>query len=1345
MASKLTKRNIQAFDGEKYTVWKFRVKSLLAELNVREVVDNDIPDIITDKWRKKDSMAKSIIIEYLSDSFLSFAKDSIFAKDIFQRLDAIYERRSLATQLALRKQLLSLKLQGEVTLLQHFTNFDAIIADLIAAGASLDEMDKISHLLLTLPSVYDGIATALETLGNDNLTLAFVKTRLLDHEVKLRTEDRSNTTLKVLHAGETLSTVKSSRGKTTQKGWKSRKHFKKQKWQPNFFSQKKYGHKSQFKLSKVVCEQCGRNNHKIKDCYYYKRMHQQDNQAQNLKTVQSNIAEADGFAFMMENIHSIQRTNINEIIFLLDSGATDHIVNREDFFSSSSVLSPSMRISVAKTGQSITAIKRGTIQVVTNLGIPGTLEDVLYAPDAAFNLLSVRRIQEKGMRIIFDTEGVTVENGKKEIILKGKPLKGLYGVVFTLNRNLVNRSHINMTKINNFKLWHERLGHISNTKFNKIKHQKLFEDVLDLDDIKPTNEICEACIYGKQARLPFNKFKNKTHVKRPLFIIHTDVCGPITPPTVNNKNYFVIFIDEFTHYTATYLLTYKSEVLNIFRDFVAKSETFFNLKIVNLYCDNGGEYVNNDFKEFCSKKGIMFHFTVPYTPQQNGVAERMNRTITEKARAMINAADLDKQFWGEAVLTATYLINLTPTKAVASSKTPFELWHNKKPRLSHLRVFGSTIYVHLKTRSNKFDDKSVKGILVGYEPNGYKIWNIETEKFLTARDVIVDETNFKTSRPRLSKEVGPPKRVPITNNQTCDVNTENIQIPESSKSLLPEVISQDSNKEQPELRRSDRLKNRPQLFYKENQNDEFDSYAANTQAVIYSVPKSFQEIKERDDQTQWELAIKDELNSLLINDTWKIVSKPLNKNIVTCKWVFILKNDESGNPTKYKARLVARGFSQKYSVDYDEIFAPVARISTFRFLLAFANQFDLLIHQMDVKSAFLNGILHEEIYMQIPEGVEAGNNQVCKLNKSIYGLKQSSRCWYERFDSIMKEKGFKNSLADNCLYYLDKGVINKNIYLLLYVDDIIIVTYEQDSMFRFKQYLHSCFRMTDLNEIKIFLGISVERNEETISINQITYLKNVLQKFGMSDCKSIDTPLPLKVEYDALSSDEFFDAPCKNLIGCLMYAMLSTRPDLCFSINFLSRYQSKNTKGLWKYLKRVLRYVKGTLELKLTYAKSEYKNMLIGYVDADWGNDELDRKSTTGYLFRVFDKCTITWNTRRQNSIATSSTEAEYIALFEGVKEAMWLKSLLSSINLNTTEAIVICEDNTGCISIANNPTHHKRSKHIDIKYHFTRDLIQKGYISLKYLSTGNQLADIFTKSVTASKLMEIRFAIGLH
>lgn len=247
----------------------------------------------------------------------------------------------------------------------------------------------------------------------------------------------------------------------------------------------------------------------------------------------------------------------------------------------------------------------------------------------------------------------------------------------------------------------------------------------------------------------------------------------------------------------------------------------------------------------------------------------------------------------------------------------------------------------------------------------------------------------------------------------------------------------------------------------------------------------------------------------------------------------------------------------------------------------------------------------------------------------------------------------------------------------------------------------------------------------------------------MSDCKPIDTPLPLKIDFEALNSNEYYDAPCKNLIGCLMYAMLSTRPDLCFPVNFLSRFQTKNSKELWKLLKRVLRYIKGTIDLKLTYyKKSEYNDMLIGYVDADWGGNELDRKSTSGYLFKLFDNCTIT---RRQNTIAVSSMEAEYIALFEGIKEAMCLKALLFSINISIPKPIVIFEDNMSCISIANNPTNHKRSKHIDIKYHFSRDMILKGYISLTYLSTGNQLADVMTKPATASKLNTININIGLQ
>lgn len=298
-------------------------------------------------------------------------------------------------------------------------------------------------------------------------------------------------------------------------------------------------------------------------------------------------------------------------------------------------------------------------------------------------------------------------------------------------------------------------------------------------------------------------------------------------------------------------------------------------------------------------------------------------------------------------------------------------------------------------------------------------------------------------------------------------------------------------------------------------------------------------------------------------------------------------------------------------------------------------------------------------------------------------------------------------------------------------------------MKNFKLYLKNQFEMVDMDEIRLFLGINVQRRHNEISIDQTIYLENVLKRFNMSDCNPVNTPLPVKLDSEALNSNEVFEAPSRNLIGCLMYAMQCTRPDLCTAINFLSRYQNKNNKELWQNLKRVLRYIKGTIKLKLTYSKSLNIESLVGYVDADWGGNETDRRSTTGYMFKLFGNL-VSWNTKRQNSVAASSTEAEYMALFEAVRETLWIKSLLQSIDYEIKGSIVIFEDNQSCISIANNPAFHKRSKHIDIKYHFTREQIENNTIIIKYISTDNQLADIFTKQLPSPKFNEIIFKIGL-
>lgn len=284
--------------------------------------------------------------------------------------------------------------------------------------------------------------------------------------------------------------------------------------------------------------------------------------------------------------------------------------------------------------------------------------------------------------------------------------------------------------------------------------------------------------------------------------------------------------------------------------------------------------------------------------------------------------------------------------------------------------------------------------------------------------VIVDEINFKVSRPSFEKEAD--NKAPIIKTQTSEISDDghgHSEIPTSTN--LDSSKTENNNKNSVgEFRSSDRLKNRLPVSYVENDDDEFLPYVLSAQNVLNSLPKCYSDIQHRTDKHEWEMAIKDELKSIDINKTWTIVNKPLNKNIISCKWVFTLKSDKYGNPVKYKARLVARGFSRKYPDDYQETFAPVARISSFRILLALANQHNLLVHQMDVKTAFLNGTLNEEIYMEIPEGINVTSGQVCKLNKALYGLKQAARCWYERFDIILKEKGFCNSKLDPCILYI---------------------------------------------------------------------------------------------------------------------------------------------------------------------------------------------------------------------------------------------------------------------------------------------------------------------------------------
>lgn len=396
---------------------------------------------------------------------------------------------------------------------------------------------------------------------------------------------------------------------------------------------------------------------------------------------------------------------------------------------------------------------------------------------------------------------------------------------------------------------------------------------------------------------------------------------------------------------------------------------------------------------------------------------------------------------------------------------------------------------------------------------------------------------------------------------------------------------------------------------------------------------------------------------------------------------------------------------------------------------------------MDVKGAFLNGNLNEEIYMLQPEGF-AKDKRVCKLNKSIYGLKQASRVWNERFNKFMLRIGFSRCASDYCLYIKIEG--NIRCYILLYVDDLLIVGDDLNVILTIKRLLAREFEMTDIGPADTFLGMHIEhdRNNGIIRLNQKQYLKNVLRKFGMIDCKSATTPIEKGLQ---LENEKQIDGsvPYRELIGCLTYATMTTRPDLCASTNYFSRFQSCFTDEHFTHAKRALRYIQGTLDLKLEFRKDKNTEVLVGFADSDWAGDVNDRKSTSGYIFKLFGNL-ITWSTHKQAVISQSSTEAEYAALVEAMNELEWIKELLREVNITPNEPTTIYEDNTSCIKAAEKPKNHKRMKHVAVKYHLVRDTIEKGLVQLKYIPTGEQSADIMTKGLGKVQFIKLRSHLNL-
>lgn len=376
------------------------------------------------------------------------------------------------------------------------------------------------------------------------------------------------------------------------------------------------------------------------------------------------------------------------------------------------------------------------------------------------------------------------------------------------------------------------------------------------------------------------------------------------------------------------------------------------------------------------------------------------------------------------------------------------------------------------------------------------------------------------------------------------------------------------------------------------------------------------------------------------------------------------------------------------------------------------------------------------------KGLKYDSNLVCKLNRSLYVLKQAPHMWNERFNNYILKLKFERSKNDYCLYV--RKTNNNVVYLLVYVDDLLLIGNSIDEIEIVKSLLKEEFEMKNLGNIDVYLGVKVVRNIENceMKIHQKSFILNLLKRFGMENSNCCDTPMEPKLYLTKDSNEELTKKPYKELIGCLMYLMLTSRPDLSVSVNYLSRFQNCATESHWNHLKRVLRYLKKSINMVLMYdGKSD--EILVAYSDSDWGNDVDDRKSTSGYIIKLYG-CTISWLSKKQPTVSLSSTEAEYIDLCVTTCEIIAVKKLLQDLNIKLESPISIYEDNMSCIKIAEEPKEHQRMKHIDIKYNFVRDLVQENVINILYKPTKEQVADFFTKSLSKIPFEQFRYNVGI-
>ncbi|SGY16338.1 BQ5605_C012g06848 [Microbotryum silenes-dioicae] len=1332
---------------DNYELWSIRVEAYLESKGYASVLEHGHvrpSDVSLAEWRtmhgldasvtdtqvvvnlqKKDRSARALIIQCIDDANLKMVKSkTLSAKDIWDKLRQHHEGNAKPFKIrTLLMELSNAKYDEDENMGEFLKSMIDKADQLDDLGQKFGDEAMIAYILQALPPSYEMLKQAIR-LG-ENRSVDHVINRLTDEYTERKLSGKFDKLLKNAGALAVQSTQASRDPNCVCRGCKGKGHFAMDPECPKYDAKKNHGRAR------------NRNKKKKQDS---KESADSNELAEFVLTVKS-----------LDESHSLQDNVANRVsqlnqgeIWILDTGASQHYVGDASLLSNRQ--SGNLKVQTA-SGQVVHCDTYGMVRFKLKSGASLSLANVYHLPGAPVNLISTRALFKSGAKCGWE-DGKDVMTITYQGVILAKTLSGT-GYALDFTRIVEDQAHVATRATVGAPLmeWHRRYGHVPVSSIMELVKSGAVEGLV-LTDEKVHD--CEPCISSKSRASKFSELA--TQVTDVLQRVFMDI-GFVAEDQVDfqGRKAYLAIVDQYSTAKWTFPLKTKSaeEVTRVWIAFRQGVEKMTGRKIKRVRTDNGTEFTNKLIGADFQSQGILHETSAPYTPQQNGTVERFNGSLMAIVRAVLAASKLSWKYWSYALAYATFVANRI-LHAKLEGKTAYEVFYGKKPKVSHFRPFGSTVYAQVpKSKRSKLESTSVKGIFIGYDSEyNYRVLvdPDSDHKVIVTRDIsVLEHKSEQVGVPEVTTlPVGPDEeKGPVDNDEIVvdelQDQVDGEQMPPARQNRPrweygdPAVKGRnpgryeeiDANNEIPHRTRSQRRDAEQQVMY-----------GSAMSVSLPPVPSNYEEAMASPEADKWIAAIKAELDAMARHQVLIDSDLPSGARALGSKWVFTRKENAQGEVTRYKARLVAQGFAQRPGIDYNETFAPVARPSTMLSLVGTAAAQGLFLEQFDFDSAFLNGTMTEMVYMKYPKGWDRPQTgQALRLVKSMYGTKQAPREWNAAVNSLMVERGYKRSDADSCLYV--KRVDEKFIYITLYVDDGMVASNDQEFLDSEIEAFNKVYKLKRLGPVKLFLGLEFERTSDYIFVHQSKYIRDLVAMYGGGSVSKHPVKVPMEPRSDVEHSTDPFDdvALYQPAVGALQYAAHRARPDIVTSVRAAASKVSAPTQADWIAVKRIIRYLQGTVDwgLKFNHGGSTVFEL---YSDASWGDDMSTGKSI-GAFVSILAGAAISWQSKQQSMVATSTTEAEILAASAAAKEAMWLRRLAADLELEQPKATLIWEDNQAVIAIALNPAHHGRTKHYNVHHFYIRERVTAGDIRIKYCKTGAMTADILTKPL-ARNLFEL-------